>query len=330
MGSFLTTEKSRYDEFKSRSPFLSEEARDPGNYRQHCYPFCLPEDRAEENLFEGIRGPALEYFRQHGIKWHDGQDGKPSNHLCDSQVCCANFLCPFADKERALIELLRPVYPTIRRVLPIDDQYVAFEWIGEHNYLRERISRDGQRTRGANFTSADAVVRFEHVDGRCQIVLIEWKYTETYSGNWLGIAKSGTDRREIYRWLYNKDDCPLDRTLVQCFDDFFYEPFYQLMRQQFLAWQMESARELGADIVSLLHIAPEHNLDFPRVTSPKLVDVGASVTGVWKRLVEPARFQSVSVERLFGALPIDRLPELAGWWQYVTQRYDWVREGGLR
>jgi hypothetical protein len=50
----------------------------------------------------------------------------------------------------------------------------------------------------------------------------------------------------------------------------FYEPFYQLMRQQLLAREMETARECGADVVSLLHIAPAQNACFQRVTSPNL------------------------------------------------------------
>jgi hypothetical protein len=45
---------------------------------------------------------------------------------------------------------------------------------------------------------------------------------------------------------------------------------------------MERARELGADKVSLLHIAPAHNRDFRRVTSPSLIPLGDSAIGVWK------------------------------------------------
>ena len=107
--------------------------------------------------FPKIRQPILAYFARNKIKWHDGQDGKPDNHLCDSQVCCANFLFPFFDKPKALAGLLRPFFPNILEMLPIEDgQYVAFEWIGQQNYLGEKVSRNGKRTRGANYTSADA------------------------------------------------------------------------------------------------------------------------------------------------------------------------------
>lgn len=134
---------------------------------------------------------------------------------------------------------------------------------------------------------------FERTDGTRQIVLIEWKYPEAYDGKQsLAIAKSGTDRREIYRWLYDQSDCLLNKEVL--FDALFYEPFYQLMRQQFLAHEMEKAHELGADVVSVLHIAPMHNTDFRRVASPALERLGETATGVWQRLVTaPDRFTSI-------------------------------------
>ena len=169
MRHFLESEKQRLVVFKQNSPYFSAAAKDNGIYKNHAYPFCLPVEYAHENLYPEIRSSITEYFLRRAIKWHDGQNGNPSNHLCDSQVCCANFLYPFADKPEALATLLRPIFPTLKEMLPIEDgQYVAFEWIGEQNYLGEKISRNGKRTRGANFTSADATVLFHHQDVRRQ------------------------------------------------------------------------------------------------------------------------------------------------------------------
>jgi hypothetical protein len=64
------------------------------------------------------------------------------------------------------------------------------------------------------------------------------------------------------------------------------------------------------DIVSVLHIAPDHNHDFRRITSPALAGLGDSATGVWKNLVKDGRFSSVSTEKLFGNLSSDELPEM--------------------
>lgn len=327
MSSFLQVEKQRQSEFKQQSPTFSAAARSDGLYKNKLRPFCLPVSHAEENLFSGIRETAPAYFTKFGIKWHDGQAGKPSNHLCSSQVCCVNFLFPFHDQPEALAELLRPVFPDLASMLPIEnEQYVAFEWIGEKNYLREKISRNGKRTRGANFTSADAAVMFERTDGKRQFVLIEWKYTEAYNGKQsIAIAKSGTDRREIYRWLYDRSDCPLDKRAILPFDAFFYEPFYQLMRQQFLAHEMERAQELGAHRVSVLHIEPAQNTDFQRITSPQLECLGDTVVGVWQRLVTaPDRFASIDTETLFSRMVANPAPEMQAWADYIGARYRWV------
>ena len=323
---FLQDEKPQQADFKAKSPYFSDAARADGLFKDHLYPFCLPREYAEENLFPEIRQLIMAYFARNRIKWHDGRNGKPSNHMCDSQVCCANFLFPFFDKPRALSELLRPIFPDIDEMLPIEDgQFVAFEWIGKDNYLGEKTSRLGKRTRGANYTSADAAVKFKLKDGKTQIALIEWKYTESYFRTWLKYAKSGTDRTKIYEHFYLAEDCPISKEFLPNFDCLFFEPFYQLMRQQFLAHEMEKARELGADKVSLLHISPAHNYDFMRVTSPELHAVESSATRIWRKLVKNSdRFIGEYTENIFGNFRVEQFPELYEWWRYIGMRYDWV------
>ena len=326
MGSFLESEKKIQAEFKANSPYFSESARAEGVYKHKPRAFCLPAALAEQNLVPEIRQSALAHFARHRIKWHDGQGGKPSNHLCDSQVCCVNFLFPFADKPTALAEVLRPIFPEVQNMLPIESgQYVSFEWIGEKNYLGEKISRNGQRTRGANCTSAAAIMMFERKNGKRQVVLIEWKYTESYGGTFLKFSDSGTDRTEIYRPLFEREDCPIRKDILPSFDALFYEPFYQFMRQQLLAHEMEKAHELDADMVTVLHIAPAHNSDFCRVTSPQLINLGDAATSVWRKLVKSeGRFISVSTEQLFGNVSAERFPEIKNWVVYIRARYTWL------
>ena len=299
-----------------------------GIYKNKPRLFCLPLEFAEQNLIPEIRESTLEYFSEHNIKWHDGQNGKPSNHLCDSQVCCVNFLFPFADKPAELARVFRLIYPEIENMLPVESgKFVAFEWIGQENYLGEKVAWNGRRTRGANFTSADAILMFERKDQTRQVVLIEWKYTESYNSNFLKYAKSGTDRTGIYRHLFERDDCPINKDILPGFDTLFYDPFDQLMRQQFLANEMEKAGEMSADVVSVLHIAPAHNRDFQRVTSPELKIFGDSATAAWKKLVKnPDRFISVSSEQLFGGLTKGQLPRMIPWVEYVNARYAWIGE----
>jgi hypothetical protein len=328
MGKFLKEEKPKQTAFKINAPYFSEGAQAEGKYGDHFYPFCLPRVFAQENLFPGIRQSIQDYFTEYSIKWHDSVDGGPSNHLCDSMVCCANFLFPFSDKPKALGELLSGIYPNLEQMLPIEnEQYIAHEWIGQNNYLKEKISRNGKRSRGALFTSADAAVMFERTDGKKQIVLIEWKYTEAYYSTNKKYSKSGTDRSLIYRHLYDNDNDLMDKDIIPDFDVLFYDPFDQFMRQQYLANEMEKARERGADMVSLLHIAPDHNHDFKRITSTELRSLGHSATDVWGKIVKKlGRFLSVSTEDLFRRFDVSDFPELKNWYNYITSRYSWVTD----
>jgi hypothetical protein len=331
MGTFLDDEKPHQTKFKRESLFFSEPARQKGEYKGKLRPFCVPVGLAEENLSPEIRNAAMASFASKHIRWHDGQAGKPSNHMCDSQVCCVNFLFSFADRPEPLATLLRPLFPELKQAVLVEDgQFVTFEWIGDQNYLGENVRPGGHRSRGALSTSADAAVAFEREDGQKQVVLIEWKYTESYGAQPFKTAVSGTDRMAIYRPLFDRADCPIDSALLPSFESLFYEPFYQLMRQQFLAHEMEKARERGADIVSLLHVAPFHNHDFRRVTSPELQPLGDTAMGVWKKLVNtPGRFVSVSTEGLFGPMLAKPSDEMRPWAEYLTQRYRWLTGSAL-
>lgn len=328
MGGFLASEKPIQAQFKINSAFIVQNAKQDGAYKDHSYPFCLPADMSEQNLFPGIQESAVEFFARHNIKWHDGLNGKPSNHMCDSMVCCVNFLFPFSNRPDELLKVVQRSFPDAQEMIAVEDgSYVSFEWIGAENYLGEKISRSGIRTRGANFTSADAIILFKNSKGGLEVILIEWKYTESYAGNDLKIAASGTNRSEIYRHLFDAADCPIDNELLPSYDALFYEPFYQFMRQQFLAFEMEKAHELGADFVRVMHISPTHNLDFRRVTSPTLTALGKTATSVWKNLVRPAdRFVPVHSEDLFGGFKKNDLPEMNDWLEYIYSRYSWINK----
>jgi len=320
MSTYKNIAKSHQIQFKTHSSIISDQARIDGMYKGKSYPFCLPVKYSEQNLYPPIREDAIHFFKRHNIKWHDEHGEKPSNHLCDSQVCCVNFLFPFADKPTELAALLRPIYPQISQMLPVEDgMFVSFEWIGAENYLREKVRGIGKRSRGANFTSADAIVMFEDIHNQHQIVLMEWKYTESYSPTNLHFSKNGTDRLQIYQHLVDESDCIVNLDLLPSFDALFYEPFYQFMRQQFLAAKMEQAHELGADKVSVLHICPEANKAFKKITSPALRDLGKSATKVWKKLlVDQEEFVSVSTESLFSSFHTSGLND---WKTHIQERY---------
>ena len=327
---FRDREKRRLEPLKEG--LFTDAACQSGLYRRQRRPFCLHEHHAQENLHELIREDALRYFEKCGIGWHDGIDGAPSNHLCCSQSCCVNVWFPFVRAPHKLAAVLREIGYDVDEVLGFSDDeslgdgappHVAFEWIGEKNYLGEhirgRVASDHERTRGAGFTSLDFAIRFRRGDGRVQILAGEWKYTEEYAGTSKRYSRKTDRLDDIYRSHLEHPDCQITPGTVE-HDALFFDPFDQLMRQQLLCSAMERENEMGADVVSLLHVAPKANGELlNRVTSPRLQAFGNDVHGIWSRLTTPERFKGVHVEDL---LPVVRRnAPTQGLAEYLQHRY---------
>jgi hypothetical protein len=280
-------------------------------------PYRLQPDLKNLNLAPGIRELATCYFAEKGIAWH-----MHANHGLSSQVCCVNFLMPLAFDPKAISRVVGQalgIQPP--EMLPMEtdsvgrDWFVAFEWIGQQDYLNEAPAK-GARTRGANATSTDAAVRFR-VDGRIEIALIEWKFGEVY-GAPISVSGNAT-RLERYGAITFAPAGPVRSDLGLALEDFFWEPFYQMVRQQMLATGMEKARELGAERVRVLHISPAGNSDLHAVTAPALRRFGSDAFHVFRSLlVNPDDFVCRSIEEVFAPL-LDRGP--SPWADYLRLRY---------
>lgn len=313
---FRDREKARQTALKGR--LFSAGAEAHGKYLGRSYSFCIGGQVAGENLHADHRLQAITYFRERDIGWHGGEacdhaSDLPSRHLCCSQSMCVNVLFPFMCQPTALMRTLVDLGYSVSEVLRFapnearhqEPGYIAFEWIGLRNYLGEhsrgRVATDGERKRGAGFTSADFAVRFMREDGKIQIVLGEWKYTEFYNSKSIRMSRNGTDRLKIYGDLLSRPDCPIRHASVGM-EALFFEPFDQLMRLQLLAFEMEQCRELDADYVSVVHVAPYQNEDLMRVIgSPKLRPLGDDIHSVWSALVSCGRFKGVSMKEMLAS-----------------------------
>jgi Restriction Endonuclease associating with ARP len=181
--------------------------------------------------------------------------------------------------------------------LPIEDgRYLTFEYIGAADHLGEAKPRIA-RERGRFSTSADAAIRYRRPGGGIEVVLIEWKYTESYDGR--PLTNSRSNRLDRYRPLFEDPNGPL-RTDVIPYADLFVEPFYQLMRQQLLAHAMEQSGELGADTVRVLHIAPAANTELQQsLTRDSQRAAGATLYAAWHAMLRRAdRFVTFDSARL--------------------------------
>ncbi len=271
------------------------------------------------NLSPAIREHGIKYFGDHGIVWHTH-----ANHGLSSQVCCLNFLMPLADKPELLAAFVGHVLdiapPEMLAIDETNGSLVGFEWVGKESYLNE--TRGSARLgRGAHATSADAIVRFRH-EGRVEALLIEWKYTESYGAP---LDPDGNETRvKRYKDIAIAPDGPIRNDIGLVVEDFFWEPFYQLLRQQMLAFQMQKHRESGVERVRVLHIAPAANKALLKITAPKLRGRGADTAfaAFQTTLVDPTAFVSVATEQAFAPLLVD--PRASEWASYIRQRYTFV------
>jgi hypothetical protein len=335
MGQLLEAEKLRQAEFKAKSSYFSKAARAEGFYKGKRYPFCVPRERAEENLFREIRTAALDYCKRQGISWHDGQDDKPSNHLCSSQVCCFNFLFSLReDLDKARL-ILSKALPSLRRVESIEFEYTgpgsATEWLGE--------PPGGKR--GQNRTSIDAAVWWDDERNKTRLTLVEWKYTEQSFGGCGGYRSVGNYQQHRCDTLKVQDvrperDCYLasgegDRTSRHYWEHLgeagislgrfgdhlgcpFRGPFYQLMRQYLLAAHCKASVS-EADNVDVISIGFQGNQDLLR-RPEYLAHLGEDVVSAWNSMLTTAPpLRHVFVETMLADAPSD------DWREYVRQRY---------
>jgi len=325
---FLAAQKKMQTAWKLQTKTLPRLAKAPGLYCSRMFPFCLPLEFAAHNLFHEIRDDALATFDRLGIVWHGAAlPGLPSNHLCSSQIACVNALYPFIRRPYALAALLLPHFPDISRMLPVEDEsFIAFEWIGDTNYLGETPKLGAYRHRGAGNTSIDAMVMYEATDGRHVMLLIEWKYSESYGATYKRFRSDGTDRVEPYRAFFFDEHTPIDLAVTSRIEEFMFEPFYQLLRQQLFASRIAEVGIPDVDRVRLVHVHASGNRELKAITSPGFRDLGRDAYEVWQHiLVEPSDFIAITTEDFLSHVPFDRFPELEPWRLYMTSRYTFLK-----
>jgi hypothetical protein len=278
--------------------------KDPGNgeHLKAKYPFVLKQ--AEKNLWTKIRKEAIKYFADNKIVWWPGST-EPSGHLLSSHISCVNPLFFLRNDKVAALKVLQNLKPDFEEVCPdFENGYIGFEVVSKHSYLGE-VAEGKEQTRGANCTSVDAMMTGKLKNGKKIQVLIEWKYTELYPKSDKSEGSSGATRKNRYDALIDDKDSPIKRTVS--IDNLYYEPFYQIMRQTLLAWQMtkNKAKELNADDWLHLDIVPENNLNLRyQVPAPDLMQSG--IEEAWKsQLKEPEKYNVMTPQKLFKPLIFD-------------------------
>jgi hypothetical protein len=170
-------------------------------------------------------------------------------------------------------------------------RFLTFEYIGPRDFFNE--APGGDRIRGAHCTSVDAAFLHRTVDGVVELVLLEWKYTESYR-----VRPPDPQKDKVRLGRYGAalaDPAGPVRPDVLAFEHLLDEPFYQLVRQQLLARALETSGAEGATRVRIVHVLPAGNDAYQQsLARPEHRALGGSVSEVWQKLLtQPDRFVPV-------------------------------------
>ena len=290
------------------------------------YEHILPARQWTLNLWSGIRRTAVDYFRRKKIKWH-----KEKDNLLSSQILCVNIFFPLKNHTYLLEGFLREFYPSLAEVTDID-----FEYIGRENYFKERGGR------GYNRTSADVAITWEDTEGKNNLLLVEFKFTEPNFGE---CSKSGNPDRdrcnhgelvisshktECYRSerrrTYWDKMLPEGPFILEMLSKTQYCPFrydfYQLMRNQLLAKCIAEDKDSGFSIVEFAVCYDDRNKTLLNLSHP--VDGDSNPLTNWKSFLKnPSSFKHFTIQQFLEYIGhIDNLPsELEQWRAYLNKRY---------
>ena len=274
-----------------------------------------------KNIYSPISREVVEYFKNNKISWWGGRI--PTGHVLSSQIACVNHLFQIRNDKSAVLTILKNISDDFQDVFPIiTDEYlpafIQFEAVSNNDYLNE-----GQPTRGNNCTSVDALVYAQHKDGSKWLIPIEWKYTEHYGNQNKAVEGYKADpinckgevRKRRYTILINNSN-QLINSDHSCY---YYEPFYQLMRQTLWAEQMikNSNREtIKADNYLHVHVIPPENKE---LLNKDYKCSGKDMEKTWrKHLKDQSKYLIISPIKFLGGL--DKI-KYQGLISYLTGRY---------
>jgi len=280
-----------------------------GTFGGHIYPFVLV--NGDNNIYEPILNDVKFYFTENNIAWWKGKE--PTGHALSSQIACINHLFPLRNDKEAVLALLSLLPMKFVDVLKINSDkfapaFISFEQISDNDLLNEGIP-----SRGTNCTSIDACIYAVHENGLKYIVPIEWKYTETYQNEDKGAGSSGETRHKRYDGLI-EESLQL-KNGEKCY---YFEPFYQLMRQTLWAEQMvknKNSETIKADDYIHLHIIPYKNID---MLEKRYSCSNLNMCCTWREcLMNQDKYKIISPETLFKNIN-NKYNDLI---EYLSKRY---------
>lgn len=265
-----------------------------------------------KNLYEPIRNDVIKYFKDNIISWWGGSE--PTGHVLSSQIACLNHLFLIRNDKEAVLSLLNSFSKNFKDVLKIESDkqysgYIQFEAVSKNKDLL----KEENNTRGSNCTSIDALIYAVHNDNTKWLIPIEWKYTEFYNNLDKSKEKNGGKKRKLRYTTFINNSRQLKCENDKCY---YYEPFYQLMRQTLWAERMIETKEIEAENYLHVHVIPKENTDLLDKTY-ECSDEKMEAT--WrKHLKDQSKYVIVSPSQLMSGINNNKYQDLI---DYLSKRY---------
>jgi len=168
-------------------------------------------------------------------------------------------------------------------------------------------------TRGANCTSLDALILGIDKNNKRILFPIEWKYVEAY----------GNEDKGLNQTRRNRYDILIDQSIQLKPNEnnqiYYYEPFYQLMRQTLWAEQMVNninTETIKADDYIHLHIIPSSNND---LLNKKYSISGKGMEETWREcLVDNTKYIIIEPKQILSKIDEEKYNSLL---KYLNDRY---------
>lgn len=299
-----------------------------GGYFRGVRDEILKESNA--NLFCEILDSSKKYINDNKIVWWGGKQA-PTAHTLSSQIACLNHLFLIRNDKESVLKVLNNIRDEFVDVLPIscdkEPAYISFEVTSRIDRLNESKSKDAEITRGSNCTSIDAFIYAEHKSGELWLIPIEWKYTEHYNNQDKSLedresepkGSNGKGQERLSRYCHLIDISKQLKKLVDYRSSiYFYEPFYQLMRQTLWAEQVILNKDdemLKATNYLHLHIIPNENHD---LLDKRYKATGKGMEQSWRECLNDQSKYKIVDPRKFLAPIANTYPKL---FQYLEERY---------
>ena len=331
---FAELEKARYAELLKSElgmELFPNGHRVSGNLHGREIPHRLDPTYSMENIEASIRADVIDFLSRNDQHYPKGKYKRKlvvDNNLCRSEIACLNFWFAFNNHPEKLKKLLISIGYDVKEVMSLNiygksitkhkSIYVGFEWGGEKDYLRSHPIYYNDKPQ-PHTAYADFYFRFKRNDGKIQTVIGEWKYTEDQRLSARKLTPSLQSKLSEFTRFFSILNLPEKFNPYELA----FEPFRQIAKLQFLASEMEKAKEQKSEVVSLLMVTPKANHNFNQdIISQGLQSLGGSVFEIWEKIAPNERFKGCYLEDLFTLASENESYPGKDWLDYMINRYN--------